>query len=788
MSASLADEQGLPRWVTPVALLLLVIVGAVLRFLNLGELTYQVDEGYQLLGVKGILEHGVPKLESGHAYTRAPIFLYLEAWCAQLLGLSPFSMRLPAAVFGVLCIPIAWWFGRTLVNPAMGWALAALITFSQWHIELSRYARFYTLLVAVFMLAMIAFYHGYMLRKHWPKLAFWVLALIAITIHDTAVSLGLIFLVLLTYRDQTWTRRALLVVQSGVLGVFWIVYRKALGAWTASLSDANFDIVYTTNTEARDAASEASKKPLAFLPDVKLPELKNTVDAWGLNPLYILVPIGIGLLGLVIALATARKLSKRDAIGQLAVGVLMVLCAVMHQGALVVMLAVTAAAWWVRTRKDLWSPLGVSMFASAAMLGVHAAVNVKFLSYGYVRGVVWLFRYPDWSRYSLEHLWRGWLSVLIVLPIGLLMLTWRARNDKGRPAGPWLIVGLLLLGLCLGGLAEGQFNETRYFFHLSPMIYAAYAIVFVAVGLWFATVFRLAKWGRVVAVALPMMLGMGLVEDFRPNVAWSVTQRGYGDVRNHVRGVFNWRAFADFHEDLETTSLYVRDNLGPNDKVLSVGPPHRGTLVDHFVGKVDYIVARPLVFTLKRQDEEGRWYEPNNGAQIVDTPERLFEAIAEVEADGGRLWVISNDRMTGELANLVDPDYAAVLEQVTPRETHAVRGRDGSSFAAVALLILTKSEDSPPINAEMPKNLIEIEPDPSPTPDPELPSDPEREPASESVPEAEPSTEVEAEVLVDPATSAPASSVTLPATSKPELADEPEVDSVSAPDELPAGE
>ncbi|MEM9417731.1 MAG: hypothetical protein AAGA25_01585, partial [Planctomycetota bacterium] len=164
-SAEMLDpSRGLPGWVAPVAMLLLIVVGALVRFVNLGELTYQVDEGYQLLGVKGILEHGVPKLESGHAYTRAPIFLYLEAWCAQLLGLSPFSMRLPAAAFGVLCIPIAWWFGRTLVNPATGWALAALITFSQWHIELSRYARFYTLLVAVFMLAMIAFYHGYMLR------------------------------------------------------------------------------------------------------------------------------------------------------------------------------------------------------------------------------------------------------------------------------------------------------------------------------------------------------------------------------------------------------------------------------------------------------------------------------------------------------------------------------------------------------------------------------------------------------------------------------------------------
>ncbi|MEM9418254.1 MAG: hypothetical protein AAGA25_04245, partial [Planctomycetota bacterium] len=564
-------------------------------------------------------------------------------------------------------------------------------------------------------------YHGYMLRKHWPKVAFWVLALMAITIHDTAVSIGLIFLVLLPYRDQTWTRRAFLVVQSGVLGAWWVFYRKALGAWTQSLSDASLNIVHTTNTEAQDAAAEASKKPLSFLPDVKLPSMENTVEAWQVSPLYVAVPIGIAAVGFLVMLLSARKLPKPDAIGQLLVGAAMLLFAGIHQGAIVVMLAVIAAGWWVRSRRDLWSPLGLAMLGSMLMLAVHAAVNVKFLSYGYTRGVVWLFRYPDWSRYSLEHLWRGWygvfglLPVLALLPVGLLLLARQSREEEGRPAGPWLIIGLLLLGLCLGGLAEGQFNETRYFFHLSPMIYAAYAAVFVGFGLWLATMWKLSGWSRVIAVALPMAVGVAAVEDFRPNSAWGVTQRGYTDVRSPIRGVFNWRAFADFHEDVESVSVHVRDNMAPKDKVLSVGPPHRGTLVDHFIGQVDYIVARPMVFTLKGQDEQGHWYEPNNGAEIVATPERLLEVIAEVEADGGQLWVVSNDRMTTDLANLVDPDFAEVLERVTPREQHAVRGRDESSFAAVAILPGTEllEEYEPELADNAIDDTVEADIDPS---------------------------------------------------------------------------
>ncbi len=709
LNKPLGDAPGLPGWVGPAAMLLLIAAGAVLRFLNLGELTFQVDEGYQLLGVRGILEHGVPKLESGYAYTRAPLFLYTEAACAHLLGLTPFSIRLPAAFFGVLCIPAAWWFGRRLVNPATGWALAALITFSQWQIELSRYARFYTLLLLVVMLAMLAFHHGYMQRKFWGKAAFWVLAIIAITLHDTAVSLGLMFLVLLPWREQTWWRRAGLIVQSGVLGVWWVAYRKLLAAWTASLTEVDFKVVHSTNTQAQEAAQTASKKPLSFLPDVKLPSLENTAQAWGFNPLYVVIPAVIAAVGVAAMLLTAKRLPKRDAVGQVAVGVAIVLCAVLHQGALVVLLAATAAAWWVRTRRDLRSPLDVAMVAAAAMLAVHAAVNVKFLSYGYTRGVIWLFRYPDWSHYSLEHLWRGWLPVLVVLPMGLLVLVWKARDSDCRPSGPWLIVGWLLLGWSLGGLAAGQFNETRYFFHLSPMIYTAYAVVFVAVGAGIAAMLGLKSWGRVVAIALPVMVGMGLAEDFRPTTAWSITQRDYADERNHVRGVFNWRAFADFHEDVESVSVHVRHHLDENDQVLSVGPPHRGTLVEYFAGQLDYIVARPKVFTLKRQDEAGRWFEPNNGAEIVDGPERLLELIDEANARGGRLWVISNDRMTSDLADLVDPEYAALIASITP--DHAVRGRDGSSFAAVAVRprVEAKAEGKPADAADKTESPAEME-------------------------------------------------------------------------------
>lgn len=675
-----SDTTRSPRWITPTALLVLLILGGAFRLVNLGALTYQVDEGYQLAGVTAILEHGVPTLDSGHAYTRAPLFLYTQAACAKALGLSPFSMRLPAAVFGLLCIPAGLWFGRRLVNPATGWALAAMIAVSQWHVELSRYARFYTLLALVVMLALIAFHAGYMQRKVWPKVWFWILVLIAVTLHDTAVSLGLCFIALLPERDRSWKWRAGLLIQAGLVGAAWVLYRKLLKGWSTAISDPALVLVY----KQPDVVEETAKSgALSFIPGVQLPDFANTADAFGYGLWTMAIPAVIALVGWVFIGLSSRRPDRYRACF---LAGLIVLAALFHQGALVVLLVGLGLAMFVRTRRDLVGPLGVGILAAGLILLFHAAVNIKFLHYGRARGVAWLFDYPDWSRYVLWWLVEGWPVVLAVLPLGLAGLLWRGRDAAARPAGPWLIVGFLLLGMSLGGLAEGKFNEARYFFHLWVLILVSYALVWVILGGWLADRVKLGPGGVGRGLVMGVVVAGGILVsgDLRPSAAWGVTQRGYADARDPIRSVFNWRAFSDFHEDVQSVSEYVRDHLEPGDRVMSVGPPHRGTLVNYFTGRLDYIVARPMVFTLKREDEFGRWHEPVTDAEIVDTAARLTELLDELDGQGVRLWVVSNDRMTQVRPDmLVDKTFAALIERITP--VHAARGRDGSSFAGVAV-------------------------------------------------------------------------------------------------------
>ena len=79
----------------------LLAAGFWLRVRHLEDLGLVVDEGNQALAVRGILQYGVPKVDSGLIYARAVSFLYAQAASAALFGLNEFSLRFPSVLFGV---------------------------------------------------------------------------------------------------------------------------------------------------------------------------------------------------------------------------------------------------------------------------------------------------------------------------------------------------------------------------------------------------------------------------------------------------------------------------------------------------------------------------------------------------------------------------------------------------------------------------------------------------------------------------------------------------------------
>jgi asparagine N-glycosylation enzyme membrane subunit Stt3 len=143
-----------------VFLCFLVVSGFYLRFNNLGNLSFWVDELFSLYAAIGILQHGTPVLPSGTLYTRSIFNTSLIALSLKLFGISEFSARIVSVFFGTLTILLVYLMGVKVANKRVGLLAALLISFSAWEIVWSRMARMYTEFQFFYLLTVYLFYLG----------------------------------------------------------------------------------------------------------------------------------------------------------------------------------------------------------------------------------------------------------------------------------------------------------------------------------------------------------------------------------------------------------------------------------------------------------------------------------------------------------------------------------------------------------------------------------------------------------------------------------------------------
>lgn len=85
------------------------------------------------------------------------LYEVLANWSSSLFGESAFSVRLPAAVFGVAGVAVLGGIGRKIQSARLGLYIAALMAVSYHHIFFSQNARGYTALIFFFLLSSYLF-------------------------------------------------------------------------------------------------------------------------------------------------------------------------------------------------------------------------------------------------------------------------------------------------------------------------------------------------------------------------------------------------------------------------------------------------------------------------------------------------------------------------------------------------------------------------------------------------------------------------------------------------------
>ena len=134
------------QWFT---LFLILLLGAFLRFYNLGMLPFWIDETFTIRYTSLPFEDLIFQILDIHP----PIYYIIQKIWNNLFGVDEYSVRSLSAVIGTLSIIITYVLGRNLFGRSGGLIAAALLATSAIHIQYSQEARAYALLIFATLLA-----------------------------------------------------------------------------------------------------------------------------------------------------------------------------------------------------------------------------------------------------------------------------------------------------------------------------------------------------------------------------------------------------------------------------------------------------------------------------------------------------------------------------------------------------------------------------------------------------------------------------------------------------------
>jgi hypothetical protein len=233
------------RWLADRRLLyaliaLITMTAGVLRFYKLGAWSFWGDEMLTVLDVPDGFNF---------SWIRQSLAISLIQVAINTLGISEWSARLVPALIGVISAPLLYVPTRRIFGAPVALVAILFLAVSPWHLYWSQNARFYTLLLLFYTLALLTFYIG--LEEDRPlylvaSLIFLGLAarerLVALAFLPVILSyLGLLFVLPLGRpRGLRWRNVAIFAVPMA-LGVLFFAgpYLASLSGWMAGFGRVN---------------------------------------------------------------------------------------------------------------------------------------------------------------------------------------------------------------------------------------------------------------------------------------------------------------------------------------------------------------------------------------------------------------------------------------------------------------------------------------------------------------------------------------------------------------------
>jgi len=189
LNSVLADVKDKPRYQYGL-LAAITLLAMALRFYKLGTWSFWIDELFTLNRVEahyGSLDMVVRTI-AGTKWI--PLSLLLISPVLKMLGANEWTARLVPAMIGVASVPALYLPTRRIFGPTVALLAALLLAISPWHIYWSQNARFYTSLMLLSSLALLAFFFG--IERDRPLYLLFFIVLLYLAVSERPLALFLV--------------------------------------------------------------------------------------------------------------------------------------------------------------------------------------------------------------------------------------------------------------------------------------------------------------------------------------------------------------------------------------------------------------------------------------------------------------------------------------------------------------------------------------------------------------------------------------------------------------------
>ncbi len=148
----------LGRWGQSILLFAVTLLATVLRFYKLGEWGFWGDEMFTV----GLREDGF-----NYSIWRSSLASSLIQFTIKTMGTNEWNARLVPAIVGIVSVPIFYIPLRKIVGVKAALISVLLLAISPWHLYWSQNARFYSLLLLFYTLALVTAFLGFEEDRPW---------------------------------------------------------------------------------------------------------------------------------------------------------------------------------------------------------------------------------------------------------------------------------------------------------------------------------------------------------------------------------------------------------------------------------------------------------------------------------------------------------------------------------------------------------------------------------------------------------------------------------------------